>query len=97
LAAVFSVIGVSLKASLNLLKDGQPNWRTIQEAFFSGPMLVSVISAALTAVLFYNVYESTEVGKKLASGSGWRSALIIGGLSGLLNEKVVAALEGLFG
>jgi hypothetical protein len=54
-------------------------------------------SVSLTAALFYNAYEWTEFGKKLDTGAGWRSALIIGGISGLLNERVIAALQDLFG
>ena len=51
----------------------------------------------ITALFFYNVYDSTDVGRKIKVGVGWRSALIIGGLSGLLNDRVVEALRGLLG
>lgn len=57
----------------------------------------AVIAAMITALFFYNVYDSTDVGRKLNVGVGWRSALIIGGLSGLLNERIIAALHGLLG
>jgi hypothetical protein len=57
----------------------------------------AVVAAMITALFFYNVYDSTDVGRKLNVGVGWRSALIIGGLSGLLNERIIAALHGLLG
>lgn len=59
--------------------------------------LALMVAAMITALFFYNIYDATEVGKKLNIGTGWRSALLIGGLSGLLNERVVAALRGLLG
>jgi hypothetical protein len=57
----------------------------------------AIIAAMITALFFYNVYDSTDVGRKLDLGASWRSALIIGGLSGLLNERIIAALHGLLG
>jgi hypothetical protein len=97
LAAGFSVVGVGLKTCLNLIHEGRPNRAAIVDVVYSGSMIVSLIAAVLTALLFYNVVEWTALGKKVESGAGWRTAIIIGGLSGLLNEKVVAALEDLFG
>jgi hypothetical protein len=97
-AALFSVLGVLLKTSLDMLKNVDDlSWGVIEEMLGSGPMILALISAALTAVFFYNIYEWTELGRRIESGVGWRSALIIGGMSGLLNQKVVAALEDLFG
>jgi hypothetical protein len=55
------------------------------------------IASMITALFFYNIYDSTDIGKKINVGTGWRSALLIGGLSGLLNERVIAALRGLLG
>ncbi len=57
----------------------------------------TIISAMITALLFFNIYDSTQIGSKLKFGSGWRSALLVGGLSGLATEKVVAALKALLG
>jgi hypothetical protein len=56
-----------------------------------------ICAAIITALFFFNIYDSTEMGKKIDVGAGWRSALLIGGLSGLLNDKVVAALRALMG
>jgi hypothetical protein len=57
----------------------------------------AIVAAMITALFFYNVYDSTEVGRKINVGAGWRSALIIGGLSGLVNERIIAALRSLVG
>jgi hypothetical protein len=97
LAAVFSVLGVALKVSLELTKDGPPSWAMIITAVYSAQMLVSLAAAAVTAFLFYHVYERTEFGRRVNTGVGWGSALLIGGISGLLNDKVINALEDLFG
>jgi hypothetical protein len=66
----------------------------LEQAAANGPTVVAVLVAA---VFFFNIYDSTDIGRKLDVGVGWRSALIIGGLAGLLNDKVVKALQGLLG
>jgi hypothetical protein len=66
-------------------------------SFFQSSHWSQILAAMLTALFFFNIYDSTEVGKKINVGTGWRSALLIGGLSGLMNEKVVAALQALIG
>jgi hypothetical protein len=97
-AILFSVFGVLLKISLDMLKNVDDlSWGVIEDMLGSGPMILSFVSAALTALFFYNIYEWTEIGRRIEGAVGWRSALIIGGMSGLLNQKVVAALEALFG
>jgi hypothetical protein len=97
-AAAFSVLGLVLKVSLDMLKNvNELTLPVIQEMFESGPMILSLVASVVTAILFYNIYEWTELGRRLDSGVGWRSALIIGGICGLLNQKVVAAFEELFG
>jgi hypothetical protein len=40
-----------------------------------------------SALMFFNIYDSTAMGSKLKFGSGWRSALPIGGLSELVTQK----------
>jgi hypothetical protein len=58
--ALFSVLGVLLKTSLDMLKNVDDlSWGAIEEMLGSGPMILALISAALTAVFFYNIYEWT--------------------------------------
>jgi len=67
----------------------------VSAQFSSLETLGTYLAAAISAVLFFNVYDSTAIGSKLKFGSGWRSALLIGGLSGLMTQKVVGALQAL--
>jgi hypothetical protein len=96
-AAVCSAFGTVLRTTLDLAANEVPSWSEVWSLFFSGAMAVSLISAAVTAIIFFNVYDWTDIGKKVDPSSGWRSALVIGAMSGLLNERVVAALKDLFG
>jgi hypothetical protein len=64
---------------------------------FNANFTMTIGAAMITALFFYNIYESTEFSKRLNVDGGWRSALIIGGVCGLLNQRVVAALQGLLG
>jgi hypothetical protein len=88
-----SLLGAALKAAL----DAGGKHISIIEACANAVTNGSALAAVITALFFFNVYDSTEIGKKINAGSGWRSALIIGGLSGLVNDRVVQALRGLFG
>ena len=56
-----------------------------------------LIVSVITALFFYNIYDATDIGRRVNAGIGWSSALIIGGLCGLLNAKVIAALRVLLG
>lgn len=54
-------------------------------------------SAAILAIVFFNIYEFTEVGKRLTVGLGWRAAMLAGFLCGLLSDRIVDALKALLG
>jgi hypothetical protein len=98
-AAIFAVLGLVLAASVAAAKDWENMAPISWSMLITGPTIVDVASAILTAIFFYNLYEWTELGRRLAvvTSGGWRSALLIGGASGLLNQKVVAALQDFFG
>ena len=57
----------------------------------------SFIFAVLLSFVFFNVYEHTDVGKKLPIIGGWRGALLIGFLSRAGAERIFAALKALLG
>jgi hypothetical protein len=59
----------------------------------SGELLVGPV----IALIFFNVYEYTSVGKELGISVSWRSALLIGAVCGIAQERVLAALKALFG
>ena len=45
------------------------------------------VAAIVVAVLFYNIYDVFDLGTKLKTIAGWRGALIVGALSGLVSES----------
>jgi hypothetical protein len=61
------------------------------------PAFTSVVSAAILALLFFNVYEHTSFGRQLRMNLGWRSALLIGALCGLMQERILTSLKSLLG
>ena len=98
-AMLSSILGAYLKVFIDLTKDNNGHHTSYQNFFYDTAIWQPdvLIASMITALFFYNIYDSTEMGRKINVGVGWRSALLIGGLSGLLNQKVVAALQGLLG
>lgn len=89
-AIAAALLGVLLRVSLG----GEPE--PLQEMFVlakSGQLLVGPI----LALIFFNVYEHTSIGKGIGISVSWRSALLIGALCGLAQDRVLAALKALIG
>jgi hypothetical protein len=84
-AMISAILGVTLRLALKGI------------VFPSHEFLISSLSASILALVFYNVYEFTEIGKKIAIGIGWRGALAIGTLCGLMQERIVTAIQTLAG
>jgi hypothetical protein len=55
------------------------------------------LSAVILALVLFNIYEYTEFGKTIKMGVSWRSALLIGVLSGVFSDRIIDALKVLFG
>jgi hypothetical protein len=91
-----SVLGVILKHAIELSSSS-----THVAATFDNHELtifgVHTTAAIILALVFFNVYEFTEMGKKLIIGIGWRSALLIGVLCGILGDRILAAVKALLG
>lgn len=89
--AVFAaLLGVLLRLSIS----GSPDpLREIGALAQSGQLLMGPI----VAFIFFNVYEYTSVGKGLSMSVSWRSALLIGALSGIAQDRILAALMALIG
>ena len=103
IAVVSAFLGACLKFAIGLAKPAQGSapvtvtLDALKTQIWNLSTIGTVVAALITALLFFNIYDSTEIGRKLKFGSGWRSALLIGGLSGLVTEKVVSALQALLG
>ena len=63
------------------------------------PELVSLqmLGAMVLALVVFNIYEHTEFGNRVKMGVGWRSAMLIGVLSGAFTERLLEALKVLAG
>ena len=102
-AVISSFLGVLLKHALDASTKGVIiPWskENIQKAFQSpeaAAVGLQTLSGAILALIFFNVYEFTDIGKKIGIGVGWRSALLIGALCGLLGDRILAALKALIG
>jgi len=103
LAIISSALGVLLKQSIELSTKNvaiPPSMEAISKSLYGPQMalfLLQVISGFILALVFFNVYEHTEIGKKIGLGVSWRSALLIGVLCGLLSDRVLAAVKALIG
>lgn len=89
-AIAASLLGVLLKITL----EGASN---------VGPVLVGMFwslklfVAPIVALIFFNVYEHTSIGKDLTMPVSWRSALLIGAICGLAQDRILAALKAMIG
>lgn len=77
--------------------NGSKNTSNIQalwDALTSTPT-GQALTAALLAIVVFNVYDRTPLNDKIDAGTSWRGALLIGALSGLFTSKFVDVLEAL--
>ena len=89
-AIVAAVLGAMLRGSL----EGEINkFEEIIKSATTGQIIVGPI----VALVFFNIYEHTALGKKLNFSISWRSALFVGALCGLAQDRVIAALTALIG
>lgn len=95
LSVVCSLLGVAVKFSIDKASD-----LPVDEFFHMLGRLLATgqgISAIVLAVVVFNIYEQVEFGQKLNMRVGWRSAMVVGVLSGLFSERMIAALKALVG
>ncbi len=85
--ALAAILGAVLKTSLIRAENIYPY---MVEEMNSGRILIGPI----VAVVLFNVYEHLSIGGQFSKMSvSWRSALLIGVVSGLANERIIAALN----
>lgn len=94
--ALSSILGTILKYCINNLNED-----ILPYEFFIklGKLIVTApgITSLIIAILFFNIYEYTDMGKRLTIKANWRSALTIGILAGLLGERLIDAIKVLVG
>jgi hypothetical protein len=90
--ALASVLGTTLKYCMNDVHNISTVGKffyQLGQAIVTGPGITSII----VGVLFFNIYEFTDLGKKINMGVNWRSALLIGILAGLFGDRLIEALK----
>jgi hypothetical protein len=53
----------------------------------------SGVTAVILALVIFNVDEVSDLGAKLKMDIGWRGAMLIGVLSGVLGDRMLEALK----
>jgi len=89
-AIVAALLGVLVRVSLAGAQDPIHEMVTLAR---SGHLLVGPV----VALIFFNVYEYTSLGKGIGMSVSWRSALLIGAVCGLAQDRILAALKALVG
>jgi hypothetical protein len=94
-AMISSLFGVILKFTLT-----EMNISSVRHYFSElGTTLITGpgISALIISLLFFNILEFTDIGKRLNIGINWRSAMFIGVIAGLMGERLVESMKVLIG
>lgn len=89
-AVLSAFLGVLVRLSVNTQSEPFLDMLKLSQ---TGQILVGPI----VALIFFNVYEYTSVGKEMSMSVSWRSALLIGALSGLAHDRILSALKALIG
>jgi len=82
-----------------VLKHAIPQSSSPYQPSFNWTMLLSTesIASMILALVFFNIFEFTNLLPKIRSSLGWRSALAIGVLCGVASDRIYAALKALLG
>lgn len=87
---VSALLGVLIRESLAGTSDPL---KALTAQALTGQLLVGPI----VAMVFFNAYEFTNLGKSIVMPPSWRSALLIGTLCGLAQNRILASLKALIG
>jgi hypothetical protein len=92
--SVIAIFGALLGTMIDIAFVANGNfWNAIVNSVGNGKI---IIAPGLALVLF-NVYEYTSIGKNLTMTISWRSALLIGTLCGVAEDRILAALKAFLG
>jgi hypothetical protein len=94
-AMVSSLFGVILKFTFK-----EMNFSSVSQYFSElGIFLITGpgISALIISLIFFNILEFTDIGKRLKIGINWRSAMFIGVMAGIMGERLVESMKVLIG
>ena len=91
MAVIGALLGVAIK-----LRPPQTAISSSQQ-FWSFVGTNTLWTAPIIALIFFNIYEYTSVGKGLIMSISWRSALLIGALCGISQDKIIVAINAFIG
>jgi hypothetical protein len=92
-----SVIAMISAALGVFLKNGQEDSFKFDSLLTNSVIHTNMISASIVALIFFNIYEHTSLGKDFKMSLSWRSALLIGALTGIAQDRIIAAFTALLG
>ena len=95
IAIMASLLGTILRIAVEQMHPTTPSGGFKQ--LFGAPEVWHGVAAAITALVFFNVYEFTALGDKFKMSVSWSSALLIGLLCGLSEDRILAALKAFIG
>jgi hypothetical protein len=94
-AMISSLFGVVLKFTFQEMNFSSVTYyfSKLGTSLITGPG----ISALIISLIFFNILEFTDIGKKLNIGINWRSAMFIGVMAGIMGERLVESMKVLIG
>jgi hypothetical protein len=84
-----AVMGVILKTAVDPKLQAAAMKVMVDPAALGWPLVHSMV----VALVFFNVYEFTNLADRVKMALSWRSALLVGVLCGLMSDRVIAALQ----
>lgn len=98
IAMVSAVVGNLLLLAQNVVTSAQgaEDHLAFWRAFWIN-MIGPGISSVFVALLFFNIYEFTNLGDKFRMKISWRAAMLIGVLCGLLGDRTLRSVMTFFG
>ena len=92
IAMASAVLGLALKHVFPIAgtEVGGISWTSIFP-------LSELVASLILALVFFNVFEFTDLLKGMRRNLGWRSAMLIGVLCGLGSDRIFAAIKSLIG
>jgi hypothetical protein len=94
-AVVSGLLGAILQYTLSVRPSNAP--LGFVESLSAAVFTAKGVTAMILSLLFFNIYEQTDLGRRLRIGVDWRAALLIGVLSGIGGDRIIAALKALIG
>ena len=95
IAIGFSILGtivkISLEGGVSFVHKVNIANSVIWNDIFT--YILQTFITSVIAVVFFNIYEYLDIGKKITLSVSWRSAMLIGFLSGLFADRILDSVK----